>query len=163
MFVGLYFHVSHKPNCKFLVANYKHRGRQTNPGLHFYSCLRYYKVTWTFNLCCMIPYKFKGTNMPISCIFALCAGESCHCIFYHDLVRLTIYGTTAEWSICISWPSWIAAYLACMATYFCFLYTVSGKDFDVMISALFTLAACMHSEDYSTWSLCLCVCVLLNI
>ena len=52
--------------------------------------------------CCMIPYKFKGTGVLISCILAFCVGESCHYILYHDLAQLTIYGTTAKWPICIS-------------------------------------------------------------
>ena len=30
------------------------------------------------NTYCMIPYKFNGTGMPISCILALCMGESCN-------------------------------------------------------------------------------------
>ena len=52
--------------------------------------------------CCIILYKFKGAGVPISCILALCVGESCHCISYHDLAWLTIYGTTAKRPICIS-------------------------------------------------------------
>ena len=53
--------------------------------------------------------------MPISCILALCVGELCHCIFYHDLARLTIYGTTAKWSICIS-RHWYIFHRAASAT-----------------------------------------------
>ena len=53
-------------------------------------------------VCCMIPYKFKGAGVPVSCILALCVGESCHCTLYHNLARLTIYGTTAKWPIYVS-------------------------------------------------------------
>ena len=55
-----------------------------------------------YSFCCMIPYKFKGASVPISCVLAFCVGKSCHCIFYHDLARFTIYGTTTKRPICIS-------------------------------------------------------------
>ena len=53
-------------------------------------------------VCSMIPYKFKGAGVPVSCILALCVGKSYHCTLYHNLARLTIYGTTAKWPIYVS-------------------------------------------------------------
>ena len=71
---------------------------------------------YTCVCCCMIPYKFKGAGLTISCIlvpawqylvywhfaWVNCATLSCHSIFYHDLAWLTIYGTTVKQPICRS-------------------------------------------------------------